>query len=268
MKKTRTRKTPSLFRIEYSQLGGKKHFETLARNLKRFEKHIDDELGHSPVELPGQPLDSFHLQSSRLYLFSRQTFLQFGGTFHASLLSSERSLRSSALLSNEISYTPHEDEVFWAARENPAALETLSRLSTSLFHEQNHRILWHLLKVPAKLDRKTVRKFFNFVESLVVTLDMMGGDELGTAQSAIGYQLGVLYDPGTDRPKLNYRERMNYYHLCLRATYLHLEGADQKSIRQWGESTPMDLVASARTHALDRSLRLDDTFVDRTNPLW
>ncbi len=240
----------------------------LARNLKRFEHTVQDELPQVEHELAGQPLDAFHLYSSKLYQYSRESFLELGGHFHAGLLSSERSLRSSGLLSNDISYTPHEDEVFWAARENPRALEQLTRHSTSLFHEQNHRILWHVLPVPLRLDRATVRRYFNYVESLVVTLDMMCGDELGTARSAIGYQLGVLYDPGTNRPPLPTRERLNYYQVCLRATFLWLEGADEKSIRAWGEKTLLDLPMQARKHALDRALRLDPVFTEKTNPLW
>lgn len=268
MSSKKRKPSESLFRVEYSNLGGKKHFEVLARNLKRFEHTVQDELPHFENELAGQPLDAFHLHSSQLYQYSRRSFLEAGGHFHASLLSSERSLRSSALLSNDISYTPHEDEVFWAARENPTSLERLSRHSTSLFHEQNHRILWHVLPVPAKLTPANVRRYFNYVESLVVTLDMMCGDELGTARSAIGYQLGVLYDPGTDRPPLSLRARINYYQLCLRATFLWLEGAEEKAIRTWGEKTLLELPTEARKHALDRALRLDPVFTEKTNPLW
>ena len=79
---------------------------------------------------------------------------------------------------------------------NPERLLHLRTYSTSLFHEQNHRILWKLLP-PAPVEKNALRRYLNFAESLVITLDMALGDELGAKLAPLFYLTGVTYDPGT-----------------------------------------------------------------------
>lgn len=235
--------------------------------------------------LSEQPFDSLLLRKSRLFLKSRDLFLKLGGKFTATLVSSSRTLTSPILLTKEIEYTPIERELIWAAkdpiesspRKHSQRLLQTRTLCTSLFHEQNHRILWNLLPPPS-LEKREVTRYLNFMESLVVTLDMALGDELTPALSRVFYLSGVLYDPGTEirteiqkekHPRRIYR---NYLHACLYATYLKLQFYKDEDIRKliFHLYSSMDKKADNKlcARAIERALRLDDDFVQVTNPTW
>lgn len=230
-----------------------------------------------PGFLPGQPFDDFFLETSPLFRRSRAKFLAQGGVFEARFVTSPRSLSSSILLENRIQYSPTEDELLWQAtdpaeRTNDDGLSRLVGYSTSLFHEQSHRILWRILPFPADRRPGGLSRYLNFVEAIVVGLDMALGDELGPKLSALGYLTGTLYDPGSYADFASARERRNYLHVAIRATYLALEFHEKKDVRRalrgWAPHWMPALRREALDHAINRALRLDTAFIRVTNPLW
>lgn len=230
-----------------------------------------------PLSLEGQPFDSFFLERSPLFLRSRKHFLSQNGKFEARFVTSPRSLSSAILLENRIQYSPTEDELLWQAtdpgeRGNDEALLRLVGYSTSLFHEQSHRILWKILPPPDDRGPGGLSRYLNFIESIVVGLDMALGDELGPKLSSLGYLTGTLYDPGSYAKFRTKRERRNYLHVAIRTTYLALEYYEKKevrgAIRAWAPHWMPLLPREVLEHALERALRLDTAFIRITNPLW
>lgn len=228
------------------------------------------------LALEQQPFDSLLLKTSPLFVRSRERFLKQGGHFVATLVSSPRTLTSPILLEQEIEYTPIERELIWAATDpvESANPKTLTRLQqtrnycSSLFHEQSHRLLWNFLPAPSG-NRKEVSRYLNFVESLVVALDMALGDELGHGASRVFYLSGVTYDPGTHilTEGISARAYRNYLHACLYATYLKLEFYTEEDIRKIVHRLfPLERKLTER--AIRRALRLDNQFVQLTNPTW
>jgi len=172
-----------------------------------------------------------------------------------------------------IEYSPIERELVWTATDPGEAsraerLLQLRTYSASLFHEQNHRLLWELLPPPPN-DRTGLRRYLHLAESLVIMTDMALGDELGPDLASIFYLTGVCYDPGTEIKKItkNSREYRNYLQAALHATYLNLELYNPKqipkAIRALFPSHP-DLAERAAI----RSGNLDRAFVNETNPRW
>lgn len=168
---------------------------------RRTAKEISENALHE------QPFDALLLRFSPLFRQSRQLFLKQGGRYFPTLLSSPRTLSSPKLLEQTIEYSPIERELIWSATDpiesKSVRLERLFETrayTTSLFHETNHRILWKFLPPPPPLGKtgSAVSRYLNFVESLVVTLDMALGDELGPELSQVLYLAGVTYDPGTE----------------------------------------------------------------------
>lgn len=227
--------------------------------------------------LPGQPFDSLLLRLSPLYRQSRKLYLQAGGQFAPSLISSPRALGSAILLTPTIEYSPTESELAWVAtdpieRRDPAALLHLRTFTVSVFHEQNHRILWQTLPPPGRSPGQ-IRKYLNLAEALVVSADMALSDSLardhgpGLAQNL--YHIGSIYDPGT--PVLSRtptrRDYRNYLQAALHATYLNLELYDPRDIPGVIESM-FPALGPLATHAAERAVRLDRAFVMQTNPIW
>ncbi len=226
----------------------------------------------SAQTLPGQPLDSALLLLSPLYRKSRSQYLKQKGQFQSAFISSPRTLSSSSLLQNTISYTPLEDELFWAAtdrleRRNPAHLLTLRSYISNVFHEQNHRILLQFLPgAPAASNE--LGRYLNFMESLVITLDIALSDELG-ALGTLFHTCGVTYNPGSlikewmDQPR-TYR---NYLQAILYSTYLNLELFHPRDIKKI-ICRLFPTLGELGHYAVERSCQLDRKFVLRTNPHW
>lgn len=233
-----------------------------------------------PLALAEQPFDTYLLTLSPLYRKSRELFLAQEGTFYPTLLTSPRSLSSPMLLENRIEYSPVEKELIWAAtdpleRKNPAHLQTVTTYVTSLFHEQNHRVLWKFLP-PPPAEPKALGRYLNFAESLVIMTDKALGDELGPKLAHFSYGCGITYDAGTDvltrvfggrKSRAQRREYRNYLQAILHSTYLNLEMYE-----------PEDIVKATRAlfpglgrladEAAARSATLDRAFIARTNLFW
>ena len=222
--------------------------------------------------LPEFPFDRHLLAASHLYRVSRFLYTEGGGKFEARLVSSARTLSSPILLEQRIEYAPIESELFWRAndpieRRNPHALRELKPYISSVFHEQNHRVLWRVLP-PAPRSAVGLRRYLNFAEALVIVTDMALGDELGAARAGFLKQLGVIYDPGSavSAKKLGRRAYRNYLQACMYATYLALEGFDigliAKVIAALYPNTPL------AGRAVERASNLNQGFIARTNLVW
>jgi hypothetical protein len=227
------------------------------------------------LSLAEQPFDLHLLNWSPFYRRSRKLYLDQGGSFLATLVSSPRTLSSSILLEQKIEYSPIEKEMIWLATD-PIESKNLDRLlalrtySSSLFHEQSHRILWKLLpSCPSPQDQEGLRRFLNFTESLVIVLDMALADELGPELASLFYLTGVTYDPGStvrlELPKR--RDYRNYLQAVLHATYLNLEFYEREEISRAIRALFPTLRSFAERAAV-RSGNLDRIFIQRTNPLW
>jgi hypothetical protein len=223
--------------------------------------------------LSEQPFDRHLLKISPLYRKSRQLYIQSNGKYLATLITSPRTLSSSSLLDHQIEYSPIEREMIWSAidpieSKHSNRLLELRTYASNVFHEQNHRILWNHLP-PAPTEQAEVRRYLNFAESLVITLDMALGDELGPKLSSFFYLMGIHYDPGTTvRTELKQqRSYRNYLQAALYATYLHLECYDPEIISQVIRILYPNLpIFSAR--AANRSGNLDRAFILNTNLKW
>ena len=223
-----------------------------------------------PLAAPQQPFDSLLLARSPLYRRSRERYLAQGGALEPALLSSPRSLAGAILLENRIQYSPIEAELVWTARdprENPARLLDLRTYTTSLFHEQSHRLLWPLLP-PPPLESASIRSYLNFVESLVVMADMALSDSLPPGLARSLSLVGSIYDPGTTirRTLRSPRDYRRYLLAAMHATYLNLELYDPSDIERiiralFGGDAPIRRAAA-------RALNLDRQFVLGTNPVW
>ena len=255
-------------KFKLSRLGDETHKRALQSNLSLYADKILPKLTRHPLELAGQPLDRFYLNESKLFRRSREWYGKIGGEFKAALVSSERSLSSEGLLRPLIEYTPHEAELIFRAREKDSNIATFIQFSVSTYHEQNHRIFWETLPAPLIATPDSIRRYLNLMESLVVMLDMVLGDEVGTIASAPGYQVGVIYDPGTDVKFKDLREQKNYYHCACQATFLALERYNPKKIRAFLNQKHAGLQEALRERAIERSLKLDWLFVELTNPTW
>jgi hypothetical protein len=224
--------------------------------------------------LKGQPFDAELLALSPLYRRSRKLYLDGGGVFDPTLVSTPRTLSSPILLEPRIEYSPIERELVWAATDpvqakDPSHLLTIRTFASSVFHEQSHRILWRRLPPPPRRDSAALRRYLNFVESLVIALDMALGDELGPALAATFYLCGAIYDPGTTvRRGRGSREYRNYLQATLHATYLALELYEPENIPRAIRALYPQLGDELAERAVSRAFQLDAGFVRDTNPTW
>lgn len=248
----------------------------VATFLKNFEAlyRLSDGARHPRLALPEYPFDNRLLNISPLYRKSRKFYYELGGRFSAKLCSTMRALSAQDLFSNDIDYSPAFSEMLWfsshahALPDAEAELTALKQFSDiSLFHEQNHRVIWRMLP-PAPTERADVRRYLNFAESLVVTLDLALGDELGKELSLKFENLNVLYRPGVNNLwRKSKKEYRRYLLAVLTATYFILEAADQRDVLKAVNFIFPDQKAINKA-AVRRSCELNDHFTHVTNPNW
>lgn len=230
---------------------------------------------YSSMQLAEYPFDLQLLSASRLYRLSRQLYLSLQGQYKAKMCSTIRSLSSQDLFRDEIEYSPVASELTWFMDHSHEVLDpefsVLAMLhfnEISLFHEQNHRILWRLLP-PPPTDQRNFYRYLNFAESLVVTLDLAFGDELGKKNSATFERLKMIYRPGgLDSWSEKSRQEYRQYLLALTAaTYFLLEWMNSEDILK-----AVDYVLPGQkkinSQAVRRSLELSELFTRVTNPEW
>lgn len=221
------------------------------------------------------PLDAQLLHASSLYRASREMYQQLGGVFEAKVCSTMRSLSAQDLFADVIQYSPSWSELLWLKdhwqelADPDKELEALGRFNEiSLYHEQNHRVLWRLLP-PAPKDATAFRRYLNFAESLVVVLDLALGDELGKKHSPIFENLKVIYRSGGEhsyhtKDLATYRK---YLLALVCATYCTLELVNPEDIVK-----VVDYVFPGQKKmnkdATERSLEINELFTRVTNPQW
>ncbi|UXR63088.1 hypothetical protein EZJ49_08365 [Bdellovibrio bacteriovorus] len=230
---------------------------------------------YNSLTLEEYPFDAQLLNASSLYRQSRNLYLSLDGKYAARVCSTMRSLSAQDLFKDHIEYSPILSEMLWfkdhaaEVADPEASVQSLLAYSEiSLFHEQNHRILWRLLP-PAPKEQRAFCRYLNFAESLVVTLDLALGDELGTTVSNSFEQVRAIYRPGgvdkwSQLPKKEYRQ---YLYALLTATYLLLEMVHPEDI----ESAVNYIVPGNKPMvkaATKRALELSELFTHNTNQQW
>ncbi|WP_409478976.1 hypothetical protein [Pseudobdellovibrio sp. HCB154] len=250
-------------------------------NVKKFLRDIEDvcavplQKSYQKWVLPEYPFDHQLLSLSSIYRKSRQTYLKIGGRFQPRVCSTMRGLSTQDLFKNEIDFTPALSELMWFkdygqyvanATEMLEALTSFTEIS--IFHEQNHRILWQLLP-PAPKDKESFCRYLNFAESLVVTLDLAMADQIGKKLSTPLERLKVIYRPSgkdnySEQSKETYR---NYLLATLVTTYCAMERIHNDDILN-----ALNYVLPGQTAinkvAYRRGMELSETFTQITNPEW
>lgn len=227
------------------------------------------------LQLPDYPFDLQLLSQSPLYRQSRKLYLDLGGVFSARVSSTMRSLSAQDLFKDEIEYTPSYAEILWFKDHHFEVvdplneIEALSRFNEiSLFHEQNHRVIWRLLP-PPPTEERDLSRYLNFAESLVVILDLALGDQLGRKSSSIFERIKVIYRSGGQHRWLAESKKVyrQYLFSLLCSTYYVLEMTRPEDILP-----AIDYVFPGQKkmnrQAVQRSLEISELFTRITNPQW
>lgn len=227
------------------------------------------------LQLEEFPFDAQLLEASSLYRTSRKGYLAIGGVFKPRVCSTMRGLSAQDLFKDQIDFTPSFSEMLWfknfhyEVADPVEEVRSLSRFNEiSLYHEQNHRIIWRLLP-PAPQEKEDLRRYLNFAESLVVILDLALGDELGVKNSKVFERMKVIYrSAGKEKyrslPKAAYRE---YLIALFAATYYALETIHYDDIPK-AVSYVMQSKAVIYRDAVKRALEINELFTRVTNPMW
>ncbi len=227
------------------------------------------------LELDEYPFDGALLAHSRLYRHSRSAYLKLGGRYARRNQSTMRALNEADLFDNEISYAPVASELAWlqanhrfmTTRQLVAELEAVEYFNTiSVFHEQNHRVVWRLLP-PPPTDQLGVSRYLNLAESVVVMLDVAVADEVGQLARAC-QRVSVLYRGHMPYPGVrSARRRRRYLLSVFYATYCILERIDRSDvIKAVNYVMPGPTVLNRAAVRCAREMNPD--FETRTNPQW
>ncbi len=249
--------------------------------LKSFLKDLNQLLRlptqnkYKRICIPEYPFDHQLLTASPIYRQSRNSYRKLGGVFSPRVTSTMRGLSAQDLFKNEIDFTPSLSEMVWFASHPDDVVDpneeyvALSRFSEiSVFHEQNHRVIWQLLP-PAPSEKRDLCRYLNFAESLVVTLDLALGDELGLKVSPVFERMKVIYRDGGRSPykKASKKVYRQYLLSLLCATYFILELIHTDDILK-----ALDYIFPGQKKmnrlAFLRSLEINELFTRVTNPLW
>lgn len=250
--------------------------------LKKFLKDVEVLNGlpaarkYSKLILEEYPFDNQLLNLSRLYRLSRKFYFSLGGFFSRKICSTMRSLSAQDLFKDEIDFTPALSELLWfkehvdEVTDPETEIEALMRFNDiSLFHEQNHRVVWRLLP-PAPSEEQDLRRYLNFAESLVVTLDIALGDEVGKKLSPVFERMNLLYRPSGDDKCFTELKKEDYRKYLLSvvcATYFTLELINSEDILK-----AVDYILpnqkKINKYAVNRGLQLNEHFTRITNPQW
>jgi hypothetical protein len=228
-------------------------------------------------EVRGQLFDRHLLRISPLYRRSRRLFRETGGKFVPDYMSKVRMLTSPTLIDPDIHYTPYADEIVWVTSSktfvkafDPLVLKAMKESITAIYHEQNHRILWHLLPPPGPR-RKAFKRYLHFAESIVVALDTACSNELGRSLGLVFNQCGVLVTIG-NRTVFEQVPSAAAYRRYLVAhafsNYLNLELYVPRQVITFVAGQFSDLGQLA-THAAEDAIgSLDVDFIRTTCPSW
>ncbi|MGE5086367.1 MAG: hypothetical protein ACM3MG_08725, partial [Bacillota bacterium] len=256
------------------QTSSPNHLKSFIKDLKQLHS-LPVAKKYSSIQLAEYPFDGQLLNASALYRQSRKLYLSLNGQYSAKICSTMRSLSAQDLFRDEIEYSPVASELTWFMEHHQEVadpefgMDALMRFNEiSLFHEQNHRVLWRLLPPPPREERDFYR-YLNFAESLVVALDLALGDQLGKVDSALFERVKVIYRPGgrdswSTQSKKEYRQ---YLLALVASTYYLLEWMNSEDILK-----AVDYVLPGQkkmnSQAVRRGLELSELFTRVTNPEW
>ena len=227
------------------------------------------------LQLYEYPFDHQLLSLSRVYRESRIQYAALGGKYSPRISSTMRSLSAQDLFADEIDYTPSSTELEWFAAniddvydplEEVMALERFNTIS--VFHEQNHRILWRMLP-PAPKEERDLSRYLNFAEALVVMLDLALADQIGPKLSPAFERMKVIYREGrvSKRWLVSKSIYRDYLLATLCATYFILELVNPEDILK-----AVDYVLPAQKamnrEAVARAFDISELFTRITNPQW
>ncbi len=230
---------------------------------------------HKKLVLEEYPFDAQVLEASSLYRTSRKLYFALGGVFKPRVCSTMRGLSAQDLFKDQIDYTPSLSEMLWfkdfhfEVADPQEEVRSLTRFNEiSLFHEQNHRIIWRLLP-PAPQEKEDLRRYLNFAESLVVILDLALGDELGPKKSRIFERMKIIYrSAGKEKYISTPKEAYRSYLLSLFvATYYALETIHYDDIPQAVSYVTREKGSTIRD-SVKRALEINELFTRVTNPMW
>lgn len=221
------------------------------------------------------PFDAQLLEASSLYRSSRKFYFALGGVFKSRVCSTMRGLSAQDLFKDQIDYTPSFSEMLWfkdfhfEVADPQEEVRSLTRFNEiSLYHEQNHRVIWRLLP-PAPKEKEDLRRYLNFAESLVVILDLALGDQLGLKKSKVFERMKVIYrSAGKEKYLALSKSAYRDYLLALFiATYYALETIHYDDIPQAVSFVMRGRVSTYRD-AVKRALEINELFTRVTNPMW
>lgn len=221
------------------------------------------------------PFDPQLVSLSSLYRKSRQRYMKLSGQYTPSVCSTMRSLSTHDLFKNDIEYTPAYSEMIWLHQNVQNMPDSYEQVRTikhfhdiSIFHEQNHRIVWTLLP-PAPIDKNNLRRYLNFAESLVVSLDLALADQVDNKLSKIFERMSLFYRPAgpTSLKKLSKKEYRQYLLSAFCATYYCLERIHSEDVLK-AVNYVLPKNKKYNRQAVTRGLELNQDFTEITNPQW
>ena len=246
-------------------------FLTDARKLTAVRR----ERRYAKLELYEYPFDLQLLSLSSIYRESRAQYIELGGKYSPRISSTMRSLSAQDLFADEIDYTPSATELKWFVANvddvyDPSdEVTALERFNTiSVFHEQNHRILWRMLP-PAPKEERDLSRYLNFAEALVVMLDLALADQIGPKLSPPFERMKVIYREGRVSKKWSQSKKVyrEYLLATLCATYFILELINPEDILK-----AVDYVLPGQKpmnrEAVARAFDISELFTRITNPQW
>lgn len=221
------------------------------------------------------PFDAQMLSLSPLYFKSRKAYLKLGGKFKPSVCSTMRSLSTQDLFKNEIHYSPLHSEMVWLYENASHFTDTADQVSAvqhfhaiSIFHEQNHRLVWQLMP-KAPTDKINLRRYLNFSESLVVMLDLALADQINPKVSKALENMSLLYRPAGSSKlhKLSTADYRQYLRAAFATTYYTLERIQSEDILK-AVNYVLPENKKLNKQAVRRGLELNQDFTEVTNPGW
>ncbi|WP_295906230.1 hypothetical protein [uncultured Bdellovibrio sp.] len=249
--------------------------------LKHFLKDLNTAFAvpvskkYDSLVLAEYPLDQQLLSLSPIYRESRKLYLSIDGTFAPKVCSTMRSLSAQDLFKDQIDYSPILSETLWFKDHSQEVVDPVAMMTSlssyneiSLFHEQNHRIVWRLLP-PAPKEQRDFCRYLNFAESIVVTLDLVLGDEVGRKLSPVFERLKAIYRPGGEDVwfQKSTKEYRQYIQALLYSTYLVLELVHHEDILKAVDYVLPDQ-KKINKDAVKRALELSELFTINTNQQW
>lgn len=230
-----------------------------------------DKLKEHPLEVKNQIFDRFMLYSYPLYLKSRQLAIENDCKFEHIHSDIAFQLIENTLLTKRIQIVPLENECRWAAfdlqyKNSLHIMHVLHNIS-SVFHEQNHRILWSLLPKCSQGGR-ALKNYLNFAESMTMTLDYALAHKIQPKMAWFLQLIGVSYRGAHFRKHSN--DKKNYSDFlvafCI-GQLMYFDFYKKRDVKKFlKEKFPNQ--ADIISDAVDMAFTIESEFNTETNHQW